>query len=76
MYSFRISFCSVPRSAVQGMPRFSATARYMASSAAAGALMVMDVLIRSSGIPEKRVSMSSSVSTATPQTPTSPSADG
>ena len=43
---------------------------------AAGALMVMEVETSPIGIPAKRVSMSSSVSIATPSRPTSPSERG
>ena len=43
---------------------------------AAGALIVIDTLTRSSGIPSNSVSMSWSVSTATPSRPTSPSDRG
>ena len=40
---------------------------------AAGALIVIETVTWSSGMPEKRTSMSSTVSRATPSTPTSPS---
>ena len=43
---------------------------------AAGALIVIDTLTSSSGIPSNSISMSSSVSTATPSRPTSPSDRG
>ena len=43
---------------------------------AAGALMVIDTETSPSGIPANRVSMSSSVSSATPSRPTSPSLRG
>ena len=43
---------------------------------AAGALIVIETLTWSSGIPENSVSMSSSVSIATPSRPTSPSERG
>ena len=43
---------------------------------AAGALIVIDTLTSSSGIPSNSVSMSSSVSIATPSRPTSPSERG
>ena len=39
---------------------------------AAGALIVIDTVTSSSGMPENSVSMSSSESTATPSRPTSP----
>jgi hypothetical protein len=76
MYSLRMSFWSVPRILANGMPRFSALARNMAKIQAAGALMVMEVETRSSGMPANRRSMSASVSTATPVLPTSPAARG
>ena len=74
MYSFRMSFWSVPLSLARGMPRFSAATRYMAKITAAVALTVKWLLISSSGIPSKIISMSSTVSMATPTLPTSGSA--
>ena len=74
MYSFRMSFCSVPESVFQSAPCFSATARYMAQITAAGELMVIDVVTPASGIPSKSVSMSASELMATPHFPTSPCA--
>ena len=66
-----------PAAACAGVtPCFSATAMYMARRMAAGALMVMEVLTLSRGIPSKRISMSSSESMATPTLPTSPWARG
>ena len=44
MYSFRMSFCSVPETAFQSTPCCSATARYMAHSTAAGELMVIETV--------------------------------
>jgi hypothetical protein len=44
MYSFRMSFWSVPPSRARGTPRRSATAMYMASITAAGELMVIEVV--------------------------------
>ncbi len=76
MYSFRMSFCSVPLIFVQSAPCFSATARYIAHSTLAGLLMVMLTVIFSRSIPLKRISMSSSESMATPHLPTSPSLKG
>ena len=58
------------------MPRFSATARYIARTTAAVELMVIETDTLSSGIPANRISMSSRVSTATPTFPTSPSHSG
>ena len=66
MYSLRMSFWTVPLTAVHGMPRSSATTRYIASSVAAVALIVIDVETRSSGMPSSSACMSSTVSIATP----------
>ncbi len=74
MYSFRMSFWIVPPIFFEETPCCSATAMYMARRIAAGALIVMEVVIRSSGILWKRISMSFSESTATPHIPTSPRA--
>ena len=75
-YSLRMSFWSVPSSDARGKPRFSAAAMYMAQIGAAGELMVIEVLTRSSGRPSSRTSMSANELTATPQVPNSPSASG
>ncbi len=76
MYSLRMSVWIVPESCSGPMPRRSAATTKNASMIAAGALMVMETLTRSSGMPSNRVSISSSVSTATPSRPTSPSERG
>src|SRR4051794_38075952 len=76
MYSLRMSFCVVPSSRSRGTPVFSAAAMYIAQIGAAGELIVIDVLTRSSGSPESRSSMSASDETATPHVPNSPSASG
>src|SRR5512140_2272808 len=76
MYSLRMSFCIVPPTLWKGTPCFSATARYMAKTIAAGPLIVIEVVTLSSGIPSKRISMSFSESMATPHIPTSPLARG
>ena len=73
MYSFRMSFCSVPESWFQSTPCFSATARYMAQITGAGELMVIDTVTSPSGMPRNRISMSSSELMDTPHLPTSPS---
>ena len=44
MYSFKMSFCSVPESLLQSAPCFSATARYMAQITGAGELMVIETV--------------------------------
>ena len=76
MYSLSMSFWMVPPSFAIGMPCFSARAMYMQSATMAGALMVIEVVTLSSGMPSKRTSMSRSVETATPPLPTSPAAIG
>ena len=76
MYSLRMSFCVVPETSARGTPCRSAAATYSASRIAAVALIVIDVLTRASGIPEKRSSMSASEQIGTPTLPTSPSACG
>ena len=76
MYSFRMSFWSVPSRDSSGTPWRSATARYIASRTAAGALIVMEVETLPRGMSRKSASMSARVSIATPSRPTSPSAMG
>ena len=76
MYSFRISFWTVPRSSARGTPCSSATAMYNARRIAAVALIVMLVLTRPSGRPSRSVRMSAIVGMATPVRPTSPRAIG
>ena len=75
-YSLRMSFWVVPSSTAAGTPWRSATAMYIASRIAAVALMVMDVVTRSRGMPSSSTSMSRSESIATPTFPTSGSAIG
>ncbi len=75
-YSFRMSFWSVPERSARRTPVRSATPTYMARTGAAGELMVMEVETVPRSMPEKRHSMSASVSTATPARPTSPLASG
>ena len=62
----------VPPRRARGTPRPSATATYMARAIGAVALMVMEVVTSSSGMPSKRTSKSRSVEIATPSLPTSP----
>ena len=69
-----MSFWVVPETAPRATPCFSAAATYRARRIGAVALMVIDVLTVSSGIPANRVSMSASDETGTPTRPTSPSA--
>ncbi len=66
----------VPRSRLAGTPCFSPATMTIASSTAAGALMVMLTLTLSSGMPSSSASMSASESMATPACPTSPAANG
>ena len=75
-YSFRMSFWMVPPRRSRDTPFSSATARYMAQMMAAGALMVMEVVIPSRGIPSNSTSMSAREDTATPHFPNSPAAWG
>ena len=72
MYSFRMSFWMVPLSFLASVPCSSATAWYISSSTAAGALIVIDVDTSPSGIPSNKVRMSCRLSIATPTLPTSP----
>jgi hypothetical protein len=74
MYSLRMSFCTVPRSADRSTPCSPATSSYRSSRIAAVELIVIDVVTRSSGIWSKRVRMSAIESIATPTLPTSPAA--
>jgi len=76
MNSFRMSVWMVPPTLSSGTPCSSASAKYIDSATMAGALMVMDVVTRSSGMPAKRRRMSSRLATDTPSRPTSPAASG
>ncbi|MCG3135717.1 MAG: hypothetical protein HMLKMBBP_03450 [Planctomycetes bacterium] len=76
MYSFRMSFCTVPRRSFGDTPCDSAAATYIASTIAAGELIVIDVDTLSRGMPWKRRFMSSRHAIATPHFPTSPSLNG
>jgi len=71
MYSFRMSFCTVPESFSARTPCRSATAMYRHRRMAAVALMVIDVDTRSSGMPSKSSAMSSTLPMETPTLPTS-----
>ena len=71
-----MSFWIVPRNEERGAPWASAAARYIAQIADAGLLIVIDVLTARRSIPAKRIFMSSSDETATPQVPNSPFASG
>src|SRR5437870_5483935 len=74
MNSFSMSFWMVPPSWVQGTPCSSATARYMARSALAEQLTVIEAVTRSRRTPLKSARMSARLETATPSRQTSPSA--
>ena len=74
--SLRMSFWIVPSRAARGTPCFSAATMYIAQIGAAGELIVIEVLTRSSGRPSRSASMSASELTATPHVPNSPSASG
>ena len=76
MYSLRMWFWIVPSRAARGTPDRSAATMYIAQIGAAGELIVIDVLTRSSGSPSRSTCMSASELTATPQVPNSPSASG
>ncbi len=76
IYSFKMSFCTVPESFWRFAPCFFATATYNASRIAAVELMVIEVETLSNGIPPNSASMSSIESIATPTLPTSPAARG
>ena len=76
MYSLRMSFCTVPPSLARATPCSSPTAAYSASRVVAVALIVIEVVTRSSGIPSNRLRTSSIESIATPTFPTSPAAMG
>jgi hypothetical protein len=72
MNSFSMSAWTVPPSFSGGMPCRSATTTYIARSTIAGALIVIEVVTWSRGMPLKSISMSSMVEIATPSRPTSP----
>ena len=69
-----MSFWVVPASLERFTPCSSATLTYSASSHAAVALIVIDVFIRSSGMPSSSVRMSPTCEMGTPTRPTSPRA--
>ena len=73
IYSFKISFCVVPRNVAGEKPCNSATLIYSESKVDAVELIVIDVLTLSIGIPSKHVTISFSELMATPVLPTSPS---
>ena len=76
MYSFKISFCIVPLNLDWSTPCDLAVAIYIANIIAAVALIVMDVLTWSIGIPLNKSCMSRTLQIGTPTLPTSPLAKG
>jgi hypothetical protein len=68
-----MSFWIVPLSFFASKPRSSATTRYIAKRIHAEGLIVIETLIFSRSMPAYRSCMSSTLSTATPSRPTSPS---
>ncbi len=71
-----MSFCVVPDRSPRAAPCSSATVTYSASSHIAVALIVIDVFMRSSGMPSSSARMSPRSTTGTPTLPTSPRASG
>ena len=69
-----MSFCVVPVSLAMSAPCSSAATWYSASSHMAVALIVIEVLVCSSGMPSNRARMSPRCPTGTPTRPTSPRA--
>ena len=69
-----MSFWVVPVSSAMSAPCSSATTWYSAISHMAVALIVIEVLVWSSGMPPKRVRMCPRCPTGTPTRPTSPRA--
>ena len=77
MNSLRMSFWIVPVSWSCATPCSSAAATTKpASTGSTAPFMVIDTLTLSSGIPAKRIFMSSTESIATPALPTSPTTRG
>src|SRR2546428_14177362 len=76
MYSFRMSFWTVPRSDRRAIPCASPAATYKASRIAAGALVVMLVLTPSRGRPAGRGCISPAGEIAAPTRPTPPPGTG
>ena len=72
------SFWQVPASCVQGVPRCSATAKYMPGMTmlVLGRWVTIEVLTLPRSMSLKYASMSRMESTAAPQAPTLPSASG
>ncbi len=73
-YSFSTSFWAVPRICDGSRPWRAQATWYIATSTAAGALIVIDVDTSSKGIPSNIASTSDAESIDTPTRPTSPAA--
>ncbi len=67
-----MSFCVVPPMRASGTSCFFATAAYIARRIAAVALIVIEVVTLSSGMPAKSCSRSARLEIDTPTFPTSP----
>ncbi len=76
MNSLRMSFWIVPDSSACFTPCSSAATTYPASTGSTAPFIVIDTLTLPSGMPSKRIFMSSTESIATPALPTSPSTRG
>ena len=76
MNSLRMSFWMVPLSWAWSTPCSSPATTNMASTGMTAPFIVIDTDILSSGMPSKRIFMSSTESMATPALPTSPSTRG
>ena len=76
MNSLRMSFWMVPASCSGLTPCSSAATMYSARTGSTAPFMVIDTLIRSSGMPSNSCRMSKIESMATPAMPTSPATRG
>ena len=72
MNSLRMSFWIVPESAARATPCSSPATMKLASTGITAPFIVIDTETLSSGMPSKRIFMSSTESIATPALPTSP----
>ena len=72
MNSLRMSFWMVPVSCAWATPCSSAATMYSARIGSTAPFMVIDTLMRSSGMPSNKIRMSRIESIATPAMPTSP----
>ena len=76
MNSLRMSFWMVPASSERSTPCSSPATMNIASTGITAPFMVIETDILSSGMPSKRIFMSSTESMATPALPTSPTTRG